>query len=368
MSFDNNPGVEDTPKKYKMCHVDADTILYQSAVKLQENYILVTHKKSGSQKEFKGVQAFYGRKKTRDGGWIGEMNEQRAEKGLPLFTVDDFDIEQCARVIESPDPALSIIEYGLQQVDFKVGEIKKVMDAEDYRLWIGGNGNYRYDVAHILPYKGGRTDKPLLYAELKEALLNKYNKRANTVPDGWEVDDYVSMMGWKSYSEFLKTGEHIYVIAYVDKDLKSIPCPNFNYLKCEEGISTPDIFECAAHFAMQCLAGDKSVDNIQGLPNVSKEFAQKYKVTQRGVGKATAEKILEGCTTPKELYERVVEAYKSYYGEDEFEFESWRGDKSMRTWLDMLRENAILLYMCRTPKEIGVYDIQKTLDKLGVEY
>lgn len=365
----NIAGEQDVMSKtYEMCWVDFDTGVYQAAAALQENYIVVTHKDSGHKKEFKGVKEFYGLGKAKDKGWIGEQNKIREEKGQPLLNVEMFDIEQCAKPIDPPNVGQTLIEYGLTQIDFLVGGIKKTMDAADYRLCIGGKGNFRYDVAKILPYKGKRSDKPLLFAELREAFLNKYHKRAIVCPDGWEADDYISIKGWESYNEFRKTGRHKYVLAYVDKDLKSIPCPNFNYKKLEEGISTPTIMECASHFAGQCLSGDLSTDNIRGLPNVSKDFAKKYNVTQRGVGKATAEKILQGCTTPKELYERVVEAYKSFYGEDEFEFEDWEGNKSMRTWLDMLRENAILLYMCRTPEEIGKYDIQKTLDKLGVEY
>ena len=48
--------------------VDADTILYQAALALQENYITVTHKETGWTKEFKNVTTFRGRKKSHDGG------------------------------------------------------------------------------------------------------------------------------------------------------------------------------------------------------------------------------------------------------------------------------------------------------------
>lgn len=364
----NIAGEQDvTPKTYEMCWVDADTILYQAAVQLQENYITVTHKASGRKKEFKGVKEFYGLGKAKNKGWIGEQNKVREEKGQPLLSVDDFEIEQCARLIEPPNVGQSLIEYGLQLVGFKVGEIKKVMDAEDYRMCIGGGRNFRYDIAKIVPYKNTRTDKPLMLSELREAFLDTYHKRAILVESRIETDDFVSMRGWESYAHFLKTGKHKYVLAFLDKDLNQIMCPRLNYMKCEEGITVPTIMDCAKAYVTQMFTGD-SIDTIPGLPNVSKEFAQKYGVTQRGVGKATAEKILQGCATPKELYERVVEAYKSYYGEEPFEFTAHDGEKSMRTWLDMLRENAALLYMCRTESDIGTYDIQKTLDKLGVAY
>lgn len=356
----------ETPKsKYDLCIVDADTILYQAAALLQENSILVTHKQSGRKKKFKGVKDFYGLGKSKDKGWIGQQNALRKEKGQPLLSVDDFDIEQTAELKDAP-PGMTLLEYGLQTIDFKVGDIKRVMDAESYQLYIGGSGNFRFDAAHILPYKGQRTDKPLMFKELRDAFLDKYRSKVVVARNGLEADDEVSIKGWESYRHFLKTGEHKYILSYVDKDLKSIPCPYFNYMKIEEGITYPTIEDCARHFCIQLLCGDKSTDNIQGLPNISKEFASKYNVTQRGIGFATAEKILSGCTTPKEMYSTVVEAYKSYYGEDEFEFTSFRGEKSMRTWLDMLRENAILLYMCRTYDEAGNWDIAVTLNRMGV--
>lgn len=365
-------GDKDSPpeneKTYEMCYIDADSIVLQAAAQLQNNFIKVTHKKSGKVKNFKGVREFYGLKKSRDGGWIGEQNEKRIEKGLPLLTVDDFEIEQCAELINPPNVGQTLIEYGLQLIGFKIGEIKKVMDAKDYRACIGGGRCFRYDIAKIIPYKSSRVDKPLLLAELREAFLSTYHKRAILVDSQIETDDYISMKGWESYAHFVKTGKWRYVIAYIDKDLKQVLCPYLNFMKTSEGIKIPTAMECAYEFVISMLCGDVT-DSIQGLPNIGKEFATKYNVTQRGVGKVTAETILGGCTTTKEMFERLVEAYRSYYGDDSFEFTDHEGNTSQRTWLDMLKENAALLYMLRSEKEIGkVYDITKTLDKLGVEY
>jgi hypothetical protein len=54
----------------------------------------------------------------------------------------------------------------------------------------------------------------------------------------------------------------------------------------------------------------------------------------------------------KELFERVVECYQSYYKED---------------WKPFLQENALLLWMQR--KEGQRFNISEDLlDKLGVEY
>jgi hypothetical protein len=370
MTFNWNPNGESEPPEFEMCYTDFDTVLFRCAKSLQKDYIIVTHNASGKTKEFDGVSKFYGLGKAKNKGWIGEQNVIRQEKGLPSLSVDDFTIETASRLIECPDPNLSLIEYGLQQLDFKVGAIKKTSRAADYRLGIGGLlPNFRYDAAHILPYKGERKAKPLLFLELRDAFITKYKSKVQIARDGLEQDDEISIIGWESYKHFLKTGKHKYVLAYVDKDLNSVPCPSFNYDKVEEGITYPDINECARAFCIQTLCGDKSTDNIQGLPNIGVEFAKKYNLGKpKGIGKATAIEILKDCTTPKEMYERVIEAYKGYYGVEPFSFTSHRGEVSERTWLDMLRENAILLYMCRTYDEAGKYDIEQTFKRMKIDY
>lgn len=353
--------------KYECCYVDFDTVLYRAASTVQQNYIIVTHKAEGWKERFDGVSKFYGLGKSKSGGWIGEQNASREEQGLPLYKAEDFDIEELAELKETPTEYKDIIEWAMSRIDYTVGDIKKTCDADKYVLGIGGNSNFRYEVAHILPYKGKRKSKPLLFEELREAFISKYKSKVSIARDGMEQDDEISIKGWQSYYHFLKTGEHKYVLAFIDKDLNMVPCPHFNYDKCEDGISTPAIEDCAKAFCTQLIAGDLSTDGIQGLPNLSEDFAKKYGLPKpRGVGKATALKLLEDCKTPKQMYERVIEAYQTYYGLEPFKFISWRGVESQRTWLDMLKENAILLHMMRKPNER--YDIEETFKRMEINY
>lgn len=352
---------------YECCYVDFDTVLYRAASMVQQNYIMVTHKATGKSKRFDGVTKFYGKGKAQDGGWIGEQNQRRSEAGKPLIKAEDFVIEEMAELREVPPEYKDVMDWALSTIDYKVGDIKKTSQAETYVLGIGGSSNFRYDAAHILPYKGKRKPKPLMFEELREAFINKYKSKVMIARDGLEQDDEVSIKGWESHRHFLKTGKHKYVLAYIDKDINSVPCPYFNYDKCEEGIITPTIEDCARAFCSQLLSGDLSTDNIQGLPNLGVEFAAKYGLPKpRGVGKATALKVLEDCKTPKEMYERVIEAYKAYYGTESFAFKSFRGEESNRTWLDMLRENALLLHMMRKHDER--FDIEQTFKRMEIDY
>ena len=342
---------------------DSDTALFRAAKFIQEDYVIVTHKASGKTMEFQNQTAFWGHWAKKAGGWLAEKNEERVEKGLNPFTPEDFEIEECARL--SPEITNHLAEAE-KTFDFYVGHIKKIANCKDYELVIGGKDNFRYDAAHILPYKGERKDKPILFEEVRDLILTKYKNKV-TVTEGIEADDYLGIKGFENYQHYLKTKEWKYLLCYIDKDLDMIISPSVNPDKVEDGIkyTTPEM--AAECFCLQLLSGDKSTDNIQGLPNFTEEIQTKYKLGKtRGVGKATAEKYLDGCTSIKEMFGRVVEAYRSYYGDDVQILKSHRGDELEYTWLEYLQENAILLWMMRTPDE--KYDITSTLDKLGIDY
>ncbi|QDB74076.1 hypothetical protein 2L372D_162 [Aeromonas phage 2L372D] len=349
-------------QKYKMCHVDFDTCLFRAAKSCQKDYIIVTHKETGWKQRFDGVSKFYGLGKQKNKGWIGEQNAIREKQKKPLISADDFIIEECAELVDIEEV---VLKQALDLIDFTVGRIKKASEAEDYRLYIAGTGNWRYDAANILPYKGNRKPKPIFFLEVKEALIQKYKNKI-VIVDNAEVDDKIGEIGWQNYLNFRKTGKWEHVLSYIDKDLKMIISPHFNYDKCDEGveINTPE--EAAKWFCLQLLVGDKTTDNIQGLPNLSPEFQEKYELRKcRGLGKETALKILEGKNI-KESFEVVVEAYKSYYGEDKKKLLTFRGEELEYNWLDYLKENGLLLWMRREPDEM--YNIEDTLKRLGIEY
>ena len=336
--------------------IDSDTILYTAAKALQEDYILIRHKVATTwTKEFAGVQKFYGTKKTRDEGWIGEQNAKRDED--KKISYEDFSIEPMARVVQE-----DFIAWG--RFNHKIEDIMVATKCDDFRIVIGGQGNFRYDIAQIQPYKADRPDKPIKYLEVREYVEKKYADKIIVVND-IEADDVVSSLAHDSFKHFNKTGKHLYTLAYVDKDLNMCICPYLNYNKIDEGVHDVTPFEAAKCFCTQMLTGD-SVDTILGLPNFSPDICEKYSIRKtRGIGKATAYALLDHASTIKELFEFVVEAYKSYYGTEEFDFKSFRDVTTKRTWFDMLEENCQLLYMRRehnTP-----YDLKTTLTKLGVE-
>lgn len=343
---------------FKLMIIDADTPLFKAAKSVQRDYIVARNKKLGITKEFDNKTQLWGHHSKKEGGWLAEYNETAVEKSLP----EDWDVEDCAELSkEVKDP----LEEAFMSFNQFVGKMKRSGLAEDYLLCLGGEGNFRYDAAQFQPYKGERKDKPLIFQELKDRVVLQYGKRVVLAND-CEADDILSHYGWKNYLNYRKTGEWDYLLSYLDKDLKMVVSPNVNYddplLKVE--YNTPE--ECARCFCVQLLAGDQATDNIRGLPNFTEETQRKYELGKtRGIGVATAQRMLRTAESPKEMYARVVEAYKSYYGETTVHtFVNFRGDELNWTWLDFLQDNATLLWMQRTKGER--VSIEDTLRRMEV--
>lgn len=361
----------DTPeeKRFKMCYVDADTILHSAAIALQQRYINVKHIPSGRIQRFDNKTEFG----IRNGNiipnkWLDKKNKEFEEKGKKGFSVDDFEIEELWELKPEFSDIEAAMEHGLESIAFSVGGIKKFSNSEDYRLIISaGHGNYRNDLAKTLKYKGNRGDKPILYAELKEAMINQYRNHI-ILAEHCEAED---VCGWKAKEEENRVGEDFdkweICIAYVDKDVNCVYAPSINYQHFEDGFTYPTKLDCARSLVAQIICGDTACDNIQGLTNLPVEVTDKFGLRKAvGCGKTTAYNLLETCSTEKEMYERAVFAYQSVYGLDPVKFKAWDGEELEWTWLDFMQETAVLVKMQDFEGEI--FNVKDKLDSLYIDY
>lgn len=341
--------------------LDADTPLFKAAKSVQTDFIIASNETLGiKNKRFKNVTEFWGHYKKKEGGWLADFNLKRMNDGLSPSLPEHWVVEEMAELSKD---ITGHLDCAFMEFNSFIGKMKRTNIAEDYILCIGGDGNFRYDVATYQPYKGTRKDKPLLFHELKQKIIQQYNRRI-ILANEQEADDVLGILGWNNYLNYRKTGEWDYVLGYIDKDINMIISPSFNYddKDIEVVYKTPE--ECAKSFCVQLLAGD-STDNIAGLPNFTKEIQDKYSLGKtRGVGVATARRMLRTAEHPKEMYKRVVEAYKSYYGDDVHTFTNFRGEVCNWKWIDYLQDNAILLWMRRHEGEM--FSIKNTLLRMGV--
>lgn len=296
----------------KLLVIDADTILYSSAAQQQLTKCLATNIEYNSKRMFESKTAFNEWLKTAEGR-----------------TKDMYTFESILELKPDAEP-----RFAFNSIIQKIDNIIEATGLTDFKICIEGGGNFRKDYpAKFVDYKGQRSEKPLLFEECRYFVLRKYkDKVIESV--GIETDDTVNQYAWESWRKVKKTGKQSsanVVIAQVDKD---IPANGrgfmFNYFKPETGVFWNDGFTQAYNFATQLLTGD-GADNIPGIEKLSEITRERFAIKTKGVGPATAVKLLADCKTQVEIAQRVFECYSA----------AWED------WDERLSENGFFLYLLR---------------------
>jgi DNA polymerase-1 len=169
---------------------------------------------------------------------------------------------------------------GIEYIHSYLHKIVNTLGDGEFSLFLTDPENWRKEV--LPSYKSNRKGqrKPLTLQPLRQYMLD--NMRAVMVPS-MEADDLLGITA---------TNETDCVIVSEDKDLATIPCQLFNPAK-DEAVRTISEFDADYLHMKQTLTGDP-VDGYAGLA---------------GCGDKTAEKILDGCETVKEMWAAVVQAY-----------------------------------------------------------
>lgn len=298
---------EDVPELFDKVALDGDVVVYRGAFAVESTkYHLY-----GPDKEF--VETFHSHKDMK--GYLKDVAE--------FFETnpDDYTYES-EKIIGTEQDAIDACEVIMKY-------IKNQCPSKSYKVYLTGKGNYREQIAKSAGYKENRKDvpKPVHYQAVKDHLINNHGA---IIVNGVESDDACGVIGYQGH-----LGKAATCTVSIDKDFLNVPALHYNFV---DNVWNRQSEEEADHFLWkQILTGDK-VDNILGLVNVSDEFRKKYSIKKsKGIGPAAAEKILDGCKSSKECAERVIEAYKSYYGNE------WRG---------YLQEAGKLVYILREKDKI----------------
>jgi 5'-3' exonuclease len=156
----------------------------------------------------------------------------------------------------------------------------------DVKVFLGGKGNFRNELAVSQPYKGTRTSRrPEHYDALRGYMDEWYD---TTFVDGMEADDAVSLLLWEDYQRCETQDDYNVVVASLDKDLRNTPGMHLHSKTLELTWVTEQ--EASDNFHTQLLKGDKT-DNIRGLPRCSVKTVEEFglnKAALKGVGEVTA--------------------------------------------------------------------------------
>lgn len=225
-------------------------------------------------------------------------------------------------------------EVCIRMADERIESIIKRSGVDTYQIFLTGDGNFRHQVATILPYKGHRPkEKPRWHKVIRHHLLQTW--KAELV-EGMEADDAMSIAQYKRINMYRRmmhghcTEEKLEekldtVICSRDKDLHMVPGWHYGWEAGKQKEKAPwfqDEVSGLRWFYTQLLTGDK-VDNILGL----------YRV---GI-KAAAVKELSDIDNETDMYCHVFKHYQDRFGSYALKF---------------LTENARLLWMLRHKEDI----------------
>lgn len=274
--------------------IDGDVILYQAGFSSEERIYEVL---------------------SPDGEVLSTFNYKKEAKEFHEEFLDgdeDYTINYTSR----PQPK----KVALGNAKKMIQGILNAVNADEYSVYLTGDGNFRHEIATIQPYKGNRrAGKPHHYEALKTYLIKKHGAEIQPYQEADDAMAIEQMLGWEAFEEedfYTGEGELRTCICTIDKDLDMVPGWHYNWGKEElYWVSEEDGIK---FFYTQLLTGDR-VDNIRGV---------------EGVGKARAERALDGLSEPLEMYEKCLELYQGNEGE--------------------LLENARLLWMRREADEMWV--------------
>jgi len=215
-------------------------------------------------------------KKYRYKGAVFESKLQ-LNKILIQDGVDDSAIEVFSEPATWEDTRKSVVSY-TEDVIEKVGI--------DYKVYLTGKANFRYQVATIQPYKGNRASlqKPFHLDTIRQYLVDSYDAHVSV---GMEADDSIGL------AHNVETD----IVVSLDKDLNCIPGDHYNWK--EERLYTVSEHDADASFYCQVITGD-STDNIPGI-----------------YGMGAKSKVLTNVReseTEEEMFELAAKEYKCRFG------------------------------------------------------
>lgn len=319
--------------------IDSDQSSYQAASANERRTIKVTNKETQEILEFKTRTEFWGRKKLSLGGWLADQNLQREVNGLPLYTKDDFIVED----VQTPQD----VRLCLSNVKSKINHIMNHLGLTKYHCILGGSNNFRLKLPAPEQYKSNRdySIRPLQLADARE-YIEKYHNAI--VVDKIEADDKIAQFGYEGYLHFREKGWFSHIIATFDKDNLTSPCLMFNTYSEEGTFKHPNpifVDDGLGHlfldkgkvkgqsFKLKCqqlLIGDPS-----DLVTPYQPFAKALKIN---FGETSSYKLLQPLTSKKECLEAVIKQYKEWFpnGVEFINHDGREIKMSAGQWLDVI--------------------------------
>ena len=202
-------------------HWDFDTPLWKACANMETKYIIAKHIKEGWEEEFANVTTFRGMGNgIKEKSWLGMKNLERELEGKELYTLEDFEITDHARLKMDKDKA---IDQAKVQIHMKIKQIRDQFRVPKIKVHTGGGECFRHNLDLVRSYKGNRkpTARPMILSEIRE-WVNK-ELLSEIAKEGFEADDRVEHYGTIGYVNYRRTGKFNHIVIASDKDAKNNP-------------------------------------------------------------------------------------------------------------------------------------------------
>ncbi len=295
--------------------LDLDWCKYTAAAIGEKRSIVAVHNSTGKEYPFKTRTEFWGRKKARDEGWLGEQN-----KNEKVFHHEDFTIQD----IQTPEPIENVLHTAKSMVDGALYNL----GTKSYKGFVGKGKSFRVDRSTLLEYKGARNivAKPIYLEEVSEYLIKKYNAEVVT---GIENDDGVVMAAYKN-------PEH--VVVGCDKDFYGCPIRFFNVNRTQEGVINCDKFGKLWRDEKGNVRGfGRQFLYFQTSSNDKSDGYAANCFSELRWADASAYEVLKDSLNDKDAWQNIEKIFKKLYPESK-EVLGWRGNTINIDWSYVMDE------------------------------
>lgn len=316
-----------------IAYYDADTLFFQAASNQENKFIKVTHKEEGWSEEFAGVKVFRGLGKgIKKDSWLGMKNLDREIEGKPLYTLEDFEIEEGSRLIGERDYCF---EQAQMQVHMKLKRVRQQFQLPKIICVIGSGDTFRNELPLCRMYKGNRQDTapPQLLKELRAWAVEKglaMLTPESPIHGNVETDDYVDMQGYAGAIHYEKTGKYNKICILSDKDgnnASKLICnpdtysgshPQKGKFKFPQPYRVPNTKESAGDIEIiqKQSSSDYKFIGFKGLlwQILTSDGADNYSALGHlnggmGFGADSAYKLLKPCKTAKEALQATIDKF-----------------------------------------------------------
>lgn len=326
--------------------IDFDYQKYTIAAACEKRSVVVTHKPSNKKKEFKTRTEFYGGWRKKDGGWLGDLNLERAMDNKKPFLLEEFIIED--KQVAEP------LEFALSSVKNHNRNIVEALDADSYYGYLGKGDSWRVEASTLVKYKGSRSEllKPVHLEEIEKYLITTHN--AKIVRD-LEADDWCVIDCTKNPN---------LVLCGIDKDYRGCDLKFYTHGDMEKPLSISGFGELYIQgksvkghgylfWLHQVLSGDDS-----------DEYWANSACPENKWGEKSSYKLLKDCKNPKEAWQAVIDGYLNLYPYPK-DFTGWRGDTFSIDAKYVLNENCVMSRMMTS--EDYKFNLDEELEKFGLK-